>query len=72
MIPNSMHTTVKDNNNLLQFQHDLDTVAEWSNVWQLSFDFSIGVARGGHGREFALPSVNFALPSKPSFYLYYI
>ena len=33
----------------------------------------IGVARGGHGRAFALPSLNFALPSKPSFYLkYYI
>ena len=29
----------------------------------------IGVARGGHGRAFALPSLNFALPSKPSFYL---
>ena len=29
----------------------------------------IGVARGGHGREFALPSLNFALPSKPSSYL---
>ena len=29
----------------------------------------IGVARGGHGRAFALPSANFALPSKPSFYL---
>ena len=28
---------------------------------------SIGVARGGHGRAFALPSLNFALPSKPSF-----
>ena len=27
---------------------------------------SIGVARGGHGRAFALPSLNFALPSKPS------
>ena len=23
----------------------------------------IGVARGGHGRAFALPSLNFALPS---------
>ena len=29
--------------------------------------YSIGVARGGHGRAFALPSLNFALPSKPSF-----
>ena len=27
----------------------------------------ISVARGGHGRAFALPSLNFALPSKPSF-----
>ena len=25
---------------------------------------SIGVARGGQGRAFALPSLNFALPSK--------
>ena len=25
------------------------------------------IARGGHGRAFALPSLNFALPSKPSF-----
>ena len=29
----------------------------------------IGINRGGHGRAFALPSLNFALPSKPSFYL---
>ena len=29
----------------------------------------IGVARGGHGRAFALPSLNFALPSKLFFYL---
>ena len=27
----------------------------------------IGVARGGHGRAFALPSLNFALPSKTSY-----
>ena len=26
----------------------------------------IGVARGGHGRAVALPSLNFALPSKVS------
>ena len=30
---------------------------------------NIGVARGGHGRAFALPSLNFALPSKASSYL---
>ena len=29
----------------------------------------IGVARDGHGRANALPSLDFALPSKPSFYL---
>ena len=29
----------------------------------------IGIARGGHGRAYALPSLNFALPSKPSSYL---
>ena len=28
-----------------------------------------GVAQGGHSRAFALPSLNFALPSEPSFYL---
>ena len=27
---------------------------------------AIGVARGGHGRAIALPSLNFALPSKVS------
>ena len=30
---------------------------------------SIGVARGRHGRAFALPSLNFVLPSKSSSYL---
>ena len=35
-----LYTTVKDNNDVLQFQHHLDAVAEWSNVWQLSFNFS--------------------------------
>ena len=29
---------------------------------------TIGVARGGQGRAFALPSLNFALSSKPSSY----
>ena len=29
----------------------------------------IGIARVGHGRAFALPSLNLALPSKPSSYL---
>ena len=29
----------------------------------------IGVARGQHGRAFSLPSLNFALPLKPSSYL---
>ena len=33
---------------------------------------SIGVARGGDGRVLALPSLNFALPSKPFSYLIYI
>ena len=35
-----LYTTVKDNNDTFKFQRDLDTVAEWSNVWQLSFSFS--------------------------------
>ena len=35
-----LYTTVRDNDDLLQFQHDLDTIAEWSNIWQLSFSFS--------------------------------
>ena len=37
-----------------------------------SLPSSIGVTRGGHGRAFALPSLNFALPSKLSFLMYYI
>ena len=32
--------TVRDNDNLFQFQHNFDTIAEWSNPWQLSFSFS--------------------------------
>ena len=35
-----LYAIVKDNNDILHFQQDLDTVAEWSNVWQLSFSFS--------------------------------
>ena len=36
---------------------------------QSKYVSNIDVARGGHGRVFALPSLNFALPSKPSSYL---
>ena len=39
--------------------------AEWSSIEVRG----IGVARGGQGRAFALPSLSFALPSKPSSYL---
>ena len=35
-----LYTTVKDNNDTFKFKCDLDTIAEWSNVWQLSFSFS--------------------------------
>ena len=35
-----LYTTVRENDNLFQFQHDLDTIAEWSNTWQRSFSFS--------------------------------
>ena len=35
-----LYTTVRDNDDLFQFQHDLDKIAEWSNTWQLSFSFS--------------------------------
>ena len=35
-----LYTTVKEIDDVMQFQHDLDSVAEWSNVWQLSFNFS--------------------------------
>ena len=35
-----LYTTVRDNDDLFQFQHDLDTITEWSNTWQLSFSFS--------------------------------
>ena len=31
---------------------------------------NIGIARGGHGRAFALPSLNFALPSQKSLKIY--
>ena len=34
--------------------------------WLTALCSSIGVARGGHGRAVALPSLNFALPSKVS------
>ena len=29
----------------------------------------IGIARGGHSRANSLPSLNFAVPLKPSFYI---
>ena len=35
-----LYTMVRDNEDLFQFQHDLDTITEWSNTWQLSFSFS--------------------------------
>ena len=35
-----LYATVKDINDVSQLQHDLDTIAEWSNVWQLLFSFS--------------------------------
>ena len=35
-----LYVTVKDINHVSQFQHDLDTIAEWSNVWQLLCSFS--------------------------------
>ena len=47
---------------------DNDNVTIYSNVYGNEVDTVIGVARGGHGRAFALPSHNFALPSKPPFY----
>ena len=37
---NKLYTTVRNNDNLLQFQHDLDTITEWSKIWQFSFSFS--------------------------------
>ena len=36
-----LYTTVKQNKDILQFQHDLGNVAEWTNVWQLSFSLNI-------------------------------
>ena len=44
----------------------IDDIVIYSNTWQQHLE-CIGVARGGNGRAFALPSLNFALPSKPSF-----
>ena len=40
------------------------TVVTINSDWQVT---NIGIARGGHGRASALPSLNFALPSKPSY-----
>ena len=34
-----LYTTIRNNDDLFQFQHDLDTIAEWSNTWQLSFSY---------------------------------
>ena len=41
-----------------------------SNAQKVSITFNImpiGIARGGHDKEFALPSLNFALPSSKTF-----
>ena len=35
-----VYTTVKEDKDILQFQHDLVHVARWSNECQLSFSFS--------------------------------
>ena len=35
-----LYTTIKEIDAVVQFKHDLDSVAEWSNVWQLLFNFS--------------------------------
>ena len=40
MIPSFIIITVKEDNDILQFQHNLDHVTQWSNEWQLSFSFS--------------------------------
>ena len=54
----------------------LDSIASITQQWSLvtmceteekvmsGLTSPIGVARGGQGRAFALPSLNFALPSK--------
>ena len=34
------YSTVTDYDDVFQFQHDLDTIAEWSNTWQLLSSFS--------------------------------
>ena len=49
--------------------------AEWTHLIKGQIDECIGrqatidIARRGHGRAFALPLLNFALPLEPSFYL---
>ena len=40
------------------------------DIYNLAASY-IGVDRGGQGREFSVPSVNFSQPSKLSFYLKY-
>ena len=42
---------------------DFVSVKKEGNVSIFKSAWFIGVARGGHGRAFALPSLNFALPS---------
>ena len=38
-------------------------------AWSMLSTMAIGIARGGKGRAFALPPLNFAIPSEISFYL---
>ena len=40
-----LYTTVKEDKDILQFQHDLDNVTEWSNVWQLSLVLVNGICK---------------------------
>ena len=34
-----LYAIIKNDNDIVQMQHDLDITAEWSNAWQLSFSF---------------------------------
>ena len=34
-----LYAIIKNDNDIVQMQHDLDITVEWSNAWQLSFSF---------------------------------
>ena len=57
------------NNSIIQLYYSCELLTMHINeiIVLLTMYTAIGVARGGHGRAFSLPSLNFAIPSKTSF-----